>query len=361
MVAECPPPRGAQPEAAVIFAGTRQQGARSSWRNMLTKLVVVRNDTSRALMSSEIYSEELKEVALERGNHIYLVALGPRVRVIAVDDTDGTDGTWIVRTEFENGGLWKPRTVRVPRQLLGGGELRHVKDHVVHRSSEGIEKKYAAISLVRALLRANFASAAERERFWYEHTIKKFFTYSIVYVGQAYGRDKRRSAIDRIEQGHEHLQKILAEVHDYHPDQHVGVMIADLRLAGAEVHGSIGPKTLEQIATASEDLLTNFGGALEDPKNALDAVEALLIRYFQPVENTKLKQFPRYGLPSLIRKLETSYITHLGIDFNVADSYALLWDPKRAKARSVHRFSVNIRTGRPEAAGNAPLSWQPDA
>jgi hypothetical protein len=325
--------------------------------NAPTKLVVVRNDQSHALMSSEIYSDGLKELALERGNHIYLVVVGPRVRVIAADDVDET---WAVRTEFDGNGTWKPRTVRIPKHLLGKGELRRVKDHVVHRSPDGVETKYTAIALTRVLLRANFASVTGSERNWYLHTISKFFTYSVLYVGQAYGRDQRRSAVDRIQDGHEHLQKILAEVHDYHPDQHVGIMITDHSISGAEIHGFSGPDTWEQLTAMSEDFFTGFGGPLEDEKSAIDAVEALLIRYFQPAENTRLKEFPLRDLPSLIEKLKASYVTHLGIDFDVSDSYAFLYDPKRAKASPTHRFSVNITTGVPEAASNAPLSWRPN-
>lgn len=319
-----------------------------------TKLVEVRNLHSHALTPSEVSLDGLEELVLAHGNHIYLVLLGPRVRVRGVDDRDSA---WRVLTEFDSEGATKPRTLLIPKALLGGGELRLSGMHVVHRSTSSAETKYTATHLARALLDGQMQGEVSLDPAWVQHTIAKFFTYTVVYVGQALGRKKGRSPIARFRAGHEHLQMILAEVHDFNPDREVAVGMADHSVSRVEIHGFSGPDTWELMAAMSQTMFEDFGGPLEEDKSAVDAIEGLLIRYFQPEENTRLKGFPTRDLPSLIRKLQDAYFTHLAIDFDVSGSHALLRDPKRNRVARVHRFSVNISTGEPEVASTTPFSW----
>lgn len=322
-------------------------------RKSPTGLISVTNLSSLALVPSEIYDEGMEELGKALGNHIYLVATGPRVNVVSVK---ADAGGWRIQTEYYKDG-WRPRAIRLPASMFRFAEVTVSDGVLVHCGDEG-EARYTAAQLARKALDLDRKDTSLRARSWEEHTISKFFDYSVVYIGQAYGRKVRRSAAKRLADGHEDLQKVLAEVNDYHRNADVGVIMMDSQVQGRELFGSIGPAGDEELGRFASSLMTSPDGPLEDKGLLIDAAEAMLIRYIQPKMNKSLMKFPLRDRPSLVNSLIAEGITHLGIQIDLQASYAILHDPVAGMSKSLHRFAVNLSTGEREVAGDAPLAWQ---
>lgn len=318
-----------------------------------TGLLSVTNLSSQALVPSQIYDERMEDWGKASGNHIYLIAIGPRVNVVSA--TENPDG-WRIGTEYYKDG-WRPRVVRLPAFMFRSADLSVSDGVLVHHGDDG-EERYTAVQLARKAFDLARGDESLRARTWKKHTIDKFFDYSVVYIGQAYGRDVRKSAIKRLADGHEDLQKVLAEVNDHHRNSDVGVILMDAQVQGRELFGSIGKDGNEELAQLAANLVTNPDGPLKDTGLLIDAAEAMLIRYLQPKMNEKLKAFPLKDRPGLVEPLLAEGITHLGVQIDLKASDAILHDPISGTSKSHHRFGVNLSTGEREVAGNSPLAWQ---
>lgn len=318
-----------------------------------TGLISVTNLSSQALVPSQIYDEGMEEWGKALGNHIYLVAIGPRVNVVsATEDADG----WRIGTEYYRDG-WRPRVVRLPASMFRSANASVSDGVLVHRGDDG-EERYTAVQLARKALDLAREDESLRARTWKKHTIDKFFDYSVVYIGQAYGRDVRKSAVKRLADGHEDLQQVLAEVNDHHRNSDVGVILMDAQVQGRELFGSIGQDGNEELVRLATNLITAPDGPLKDRGLLIDAAEAMLIRYLQPKMNEKLKEFPLKDRPGLVNPLLAEGVTHLGVQIDLTASDAILYDPIAGTSKSHHRFAVNLSTGEREVAGDSPLAWQ---
>ncbi|GIG26913.1 hypothetical protein [Cellulomonas denverensis] len=319
-----------------------------------TSLIAVTNEMSAALIPSDLYVEGFEEAALEAGNHLYLIAVGPRIEPVSVIPPH--DG-WKLRTRFYDRG-YRPRTVPVPQVLFPDGDLR-VTDSVLFHVTAQSDQPLSAIDVTRRVLAHAAACDSEHLRSWQQYTIRKFFTYRVVYIGQAFGRKKRRSAVKRLADGHEKLQRVLSEINDLYRTSDVGVIVTDARVHGRELNLTLGPGNADEFAQATVDFMTMSFGPLENEGLTIDAAEAMLIRYFQPRLNDKLREFPLKDRPGLVQPLLGAGITHLGVHLDVAQSRALLADPVTNEARSRHRFAINLATGERETpASNAPTAWR---
>lgn len=201
------------------------------------------------------------------------------------------------------------------------------------------EERYTAVQLARKALDLAREDESLRARTWKKHTIDKFFDYSVVYIGQAYGRDVRKSAVKRLADGHEDLQQVLAEVNDHHRNSDVGVILMDAQVQGRELFGSIGQDGNEELVRLATNLITAPDGPLKDSGLLIDAAEAMLIRYMQPKMNEKLKEFPLKDRPGLVNPLLAEGVTHLGVQIDLTASDAIFHDPIAGTSKSHHRFA----------------------
>ncbi|WP_311243068.1 hypothetical protein [Microbacterium sp. WCS2018Hpa-23] len=316
-------------------------------------LISVTNLSSRVLVPSQIYDEGMEEWGKASGNHIYLVAIGPRVNVVsALKDTDG----WRIDTEYYKDG-WRPRTVRLPAPAFRSINVSVSDGVLVHLGDDG-EERYTAVQLARKALDLARDDSSLQAQSWMKHTIDKFFDYTVVYIGQAYGRDVRKSAVKRLTDGHADLQKALAAVNDHHRNSDIGVVLMDTHVQGRELFGSIGQDGNEELARLAANLMTAPDGPLEDKALLIDAAEAMLIRYIQPKMNEKLREFPLKDRPGLVNPLLAAGITHLGVQIDLTASDVVLHDPIAGTSNSRHRFAVNLSTGERDVAGDSPLAWR---
>lgn len=120
--------------------------------------------------------------------------------------------------------------------------------------------------------------------------------YEILYIGQAYGKDGKRTALDRLS-SHETVQKIYAHSSSQHPDSDIWIMLANfsqqsmLMMAGADLI-----KVSEEdskIETEKMEHIFNNDGILISEKQKINFTEAALIQYFEPQYNKDFKgSFP---------------------------------------------------------------------
>jgi hypothetical protein len=125
-----------------------------------------------------------------------------------------------------------------------------------------------------------------------EYDLESNDDLKVLYIGQAYGQEGERLAIDRL-CSHETLQKILA---DTLPDHEI--LILFFRYENHRIiAGSIGDFKAEQTATKGEER-DHFSKMMNSTfnftrKNIVSLAEAALIKYFEPKYNKMYKKnFP---------------------------------------------------------------------
>jgi hypothetical protein len=152
-----------------------------------------------------------------------------------------------------------------------------------------------------------------------EYNLENNDDLEVLYIGQAYGQEGERLAIDRL-CSHETLQKILS---DTLPDHEI--LILFFRYEHHRIiAGSIGDFAAEPIATEGEER-DHFSKMINPKfnftrKNIVSLAEAALIKYFEPKYNTIYKtNFPslkhkvleeliKFDLPGLVVEIDTSNI-----------------------------------------------------
>ncbi|TDE52718.1 hypothetical protein [Flavobacterium sp. GT3P67] len=120
--------------------------------------------------------------------------------------------------------------------------------------------------------------------------------FEVLYVGQAYGKDGKRTAIDRL-MSHETLLKIYSQASTQHPDSDVWIMLANFsRKSLLASFGTNLVKVKEENKKKEDDKSEHFfnnNGYKFTPKQIINFTEAALIKYFQPKYNIKYKEsFP---------------------------------------------------------------------
>ena len=120
--------------------------------------------------------------------------------------------------------------------------------------------------------------------------------YEILYIGQAYGNDGKRTAIDRLS-SHETLQKIYTHSLSQNPDSDIWVMLTNfsqesfLMSAGSDLT-KVNEKDTKIEDAKVEHFFSNKGFLISE-KQKINFTEAALIRYYQPKYNIEFKDsFP---------------------------------------------------------------------
>lgn len=112
----------------------------------------------------------------------------------------------------------------------------------------------------------------------------------VLYVGQGVGRSRSRLAIDRLS-NHAKFQRILADMHTYHPDTEVLLLL--YRFDQSRIILSTGGDlNLDVVASDEEEglHLKRLCNARIDRRARISLAEAALINHFQPPYNELLKK-----------------------------------------------------------------------
>lgn len=120
--------------------------------------------------------------------------------------------------------------------------------------------------------------------------------YEVLYVGQAYGKNGKRTALERLS-SHETLQKIYTHTLSQNPESDIWFMLTNfsqksiLMSAGSDLI-KVNKKDANTEDKKEKHFFRNQGFSISE-KQKINLTEAALIRYFQPKYNIEFKDsFP---------------------------------------------------------------------
>ncbi|WP_010134023.1 hypothetical protein [Ochrovirga pacifica] len=139
--------------------------------------------------------------------------------------------------------------------------------------------------------------------------------YEIMYIGQSYGKDGKRTALTRLS-SHETLQKIYTHTSSEHPNSDIWIMLTNfsqksmLMTTGADFLKPNQENELDEYQKVSHFFKNN--GLYFSEKQKINFTEAALIKYFKPKYNIEFKDSfpnPKHKSYSECYKLNVRAIT----------------------------------------------------
>lgn len=179
--------------------------------------------------------------------------------------------------------------------------------------------------------------------------VDALFVFDVIYIGQAYGTEGARTAIDRLA-AHEKAQPAIAYVHDYQPDRSVGFITINQRMTSVDklhidsTQGYPDKKALSEWVKEQSEVLDQ---SLTEP--TVDAAESVLIGAFKPPRNKAKRNFSNNT--KSVKKLRNMGYTHLQVRIDLHDSFAKLRGPNN-EASTIHSLTFNLKTKELESPGD---------
>jgi hypothetical protein len=266
-----------------------------------------------AIMTVRALSDPEQLKAVPDGCHIYAICTRPRLQLTATDRLSEENGvsTFAFTISTADGKI----NVRIERQISArpGVELE-IADGGANAMFLSADGQLLAGVPAAMLLADSLPDPLDKTR--PTEIDREMLDMSVQYVGQAYGKDGSRAAIDRLA-SHETLQKILGELNDRTPNQQA--WIALFRFDGHAAASSFGPwKGLVGL----DESIANMAAAqaISLPGDQLTTLaEGSLIRYFRPAFNDRYKDtFPSEGHSSY-RIPYNLDISAIGFDFETTN------------------------------------------
>ena len=122
--------------------------------------------------------------------------------------------------------------------------------------------------------------------------------YEILYIGQAYGKNGKRTALDRLS-SHETVQKIYTHSSSQHPDSDIWIMLTNfsqqsmLMMVGADLI-KVSDEDSKIETEKLRHIFDNDGLHISENQK-INFTEAALIKYFEPEYNKDFKDsFPSF-------------------------------------------------------------------
>lgn len=125
----------------------------------------------------------------------------------------------------------------------------------------------------------------------YANVLIRKQAFEVLYIGQAYGKEGKRTAFDRLA-SHSTLQKILTDYQSKHPDRHLYILLLEFTPNLSMSFDGLSKKYTKSEAESDQhmrDVICNL------PKNQqiINITEAALINYFKPEYNVNfVENFP---------------------------------------------------------------------
>lgn len=323
--------------------------------NPFQRVVVMKNQGLTTLIPSEIYDDLYADFANQAGAHIYIITTGPRVKLLGIEKYGQG---WKLTTKTQETQS-SSRPVWIPGKLLPDSTASIVNNAILSASSNQ-DYNFTSFQIIRELL---YYYMEHKTPFYnppasMDRIFGSFFNHKVVYIGQAVGRKKSRSAIDRLKAGHKTFQKILADIHDFQPGAEVAVTLVDANVWGTELTGEISGNLSTSEVKQISKMTMNPEGPLKENSNLVNAAEAMLIRHFQPEYNMLLKNYPVQDAPKLNRSLAAEGVTHLGFEIDFHQCHGRILSPKTGRYERRHRNVVNLITGESQSIVSAPLGFR---
>lgn len=266
-----------------------------------------------AIMTVKALSDPEELKSIPNGCHIYAICTRPRLLLTAVERLSEDDGisTFAFTISTADGRI----SVEIEREISARpGVTLEIADggaNALFLSSTGELLAGVPSAL---LLADSMPDPLDKKR----PTVidREMLDMSVQYVGQAYGKDGSRVAIDRLA-SHETLQKILGELNDRAPHQQAWIAI--FRFDGHIAASSFGP--WKGVVSLDESIANMTAAqAVTLPGDQLTTLaEGSLIRYFRPAFNDRYKD----TFPSVVHSsYQTPYkldISAIGFDFETTN------------------------------------------
>ncbi len=133
------------------------------------------------------------------------------------------------------------------------------------------------------------------------------YEMEVLYVGQAYGGDGKRTAIDRLK-SHEKLQKILIDCNVTYPHKCIYVLLLEM---SSQILSNFNGVSSEFICSEEESVehLNSIMSNLPKENQIINITEAAIINYFKPKYNVNFID----NFPSIKHK---GYRQYYDLDYN---------------------------------------------
>ena len=277
---------------------------------------------------------------LSRGCHLYLVSRRPKTYVM-------------------------PQSVRIRR---GGVRGKLVVEGSSNRTTVlfGAPFSFTAVAeqlkWVGEVTRDYFQIVGKRSGYCYLHGdtwafallasgwTQELAEQEVLYVGQAFGKEGERTALDRI-LSHKTIQRIYAD----HQSTTFDIFITFLQISEGASLIQLG--SLESFASVEHVNVAPLVASSLRPdvgrvREQVALAEAALISYFKPEYNQQHKKaFPGKGSP-LALTLDKRGYTNLAVSLSDGETGVRFWSAQRQSSR-YHRFSKFL------AIGGRCLGWIP--
>ncbi|HDT4368133.1 TPA: hypothetical protein QHL04_002712 [Klebsiella aerogenes] len=164
-------------------------------------------------------------------------------------------------------------------------------------------------------------------------------SYEVLYIGQAVGKNGSRNAVERL-RNHSKLQKILAQTHYSKPDQEI--MLFMYAFEHEQVFSSLDGRSGLIDDTDSDDM--RFKLALKNLPNqnqAINMIEAALIRYFQPEYNEKFKESKISPKLKALAKCYDLDMSGIVVEINTENLFYSLYS-KKIKKNYHHIVKIDL-------------------
>lgn len=177
-----------------------------------------------------------------------------------------------------------------------------------------------------------------------EGNFKPFDDILIEYIGQGFGNDGSRDAIDRLigdgNQGHASLQKVLSDIDKNNPDNEAFILLYSFQFHKCFVFGGGTQEPTVSWENAPKRL-DHFMNLKLLRGNRINLVEAALIRYFSPKYNDKYKKtFPK-STHLILNDLFDLDVTGLSVSLSTLDHNINIFS-QQVHASQMHHMKYPI-------------------
>ena len=227
--------------------------------------------------------------------HIYMICKRPRF-LIKPDDVEINDETIRVKLLIQKKDSYEKINFEIPNDKAEG-KVRYYSSEYPYSISSFLDSEKRPLFVSKTSLFVTMFSKYPIEE----------SNLEILYIGQAFGENGERTAIDRLS-SHSTLQKIYSEAMNNFPDHEIWLMLCSFSPA---IITAIDGRS-QEFEKSDEDDDEHVHQILSNPlslQQKINFTEAALIRYFQPPFNEKFKNY----FPS---KKHKSYSDCYEIDLN---------------------------------------------
>lgn len=165
----------------------------------------------------------------------------------------------------------------------------------------------------------------------------------VLYIGQGFGRDGKRLAVDRLT-AHSTLQRILAESAEENPCDEILLLMFRFEHA-RNIISSAGDSSVEPSASGEEESvhLKQSGNITLDRKSRINLAEAALINYFKPKYNIVHKDsfiVEKNKKLKTLKKLFSLDLSALIVEINTSNFGSKLFTRHRQASKQEDLFTA---------------------